>query len=176
MQHQRSYGCALAGFMVCSAHLIAQTTPISTTEPGVTTGMVGLAPSQTARINVLNLNPMAGTPVICSVQLQFVNPENSVLKQAIVANIPPGQAAALELKREEIADMTTLRQSIRGVVRNPLGLPPVASGAAPIAVPPACTIMTTLELFDDLTGVTHVVTAATRPLPAGPIPVPTPAH
>ena len=168
MLNQRYPWCALAGIILCGAHLMAQTSaaPIA---PGaaVTTGMVGIAPTQTARINVLNLNPVVGTPVVCSVLLQFVDANDNVLKSATISNIPPGQAAGLNLMREEIPDSTVTREHIRGVVRNPL-----IPAAGSTAVPAGCSVFTTLEVFDDVSGDTLTFTSHVKPVPVAAVPVP----
>ena len=172
MKHRLFAWCALAA-LCASVHLSAQTsTPAATTVPGVTSGMIGVAPEQTARLNVLNLNPVVGTPTICSVELQFVDALNKLLKTDIVSNIPPGQAVALDLRREDIAAASPARQEIRGVVRNPAILPPATASGPNIPVPPACKIAANVEVFDEVTGVTQAVVGAGHPLPPSPIPVP----
>lgn len=173
MKYRHFAWCALAGILA-SANLMAQTSaPAATTIPGATSGMIGVAFDQTARLNVLNLNPDAGTPTVCSVQLEFVDAQNNVLKQSIVANIPPGQAVALDLRREDIAAATPARLEVRGVVRSPAILPPAtASGSPNIPVGPACKVAANVETFDDANGATLAIVGVVHPLPASPVPVP----
>lgn len=171
MKHRHFAWCALAA--VCaSVPLAAQTsTPAATTIPGVTSSMIGVAPAQTARLNVLSLNPVVGTPAMCSVELQFVDAGNNVLKTETVANIPPGQAVALDLRREDIATATPARLEIRGVVRNPAILPPAAASGPNIPVTPACRIAANVEVFDDNTGTTLAVVGVAHELAPSPVPV-----
>jgi hypothetical protein len=150
----------------------AATTP--TFQLAVTTGVVGIALSQTAQLNVLNLTPViAGvTAVICTAQLEFYDAQGTLVKQMLVNNILPGTAASLPLKRLDITSVppATPRAEVRGVVRTgPSPTPPpagTAGGAPTIAfpVPLGCQVMITLEVFDDATGITHVVTTDTRPM------------
>jgi hypothetical protein len=66
-----------------------------------TTGMVGFTTNQTARLNVLNLNPVpataAGTqPTNCTVELQFFEAKNNMVAQTMVSNFAPGTATFLD--------------------------------------------------------------------------------
>ena len=57
MRHQCSFGTALAAIFACGQLALAQPSAIPTNQTS-TTGMVGFTTNQTARLNVLNLNPV----------------------------------------------------------------------------------------------------------------------
>src|SRR5580698_1383325 len=65
-------------------------------EQSYTTGMVGFTTAQTARLNVLNLNPVPATtattttPSNCNVALQFLDNKGVVISQTTVSNFAPG--------------------------------------------------------------------------------------
>jgi len=172
MKSQCLFGTALAAALAFGAPLMAQTTtlpPIVTVPQPVfqqsfTTGMVGFTLNQTARLNVLNLNlnaiPNAYTtvPANCTVQLQFFDGSNNSLGQFVVPNFAAGTATAFDLKREAVKSATASRVEIRGVVTvNPA--PTVVESPAAIGY---CSVVTTLEIFDDTTGSTVALTSDTR--------------
>jgi len=163
MKHSMIGRCVLTGLFGFGAHLMAQTAiPIPLFHPTVTTGMVGVSLNQTARLNVLNLNPapastgMAATN--CTVELQFFDGQGNSVKQTVVPNFAPGKATSLDLKRAEVTDTSAVRTEIRGAVT-------VNPTPAPMGTPAAtgyCSIFATLEVFDDSTGATQVLTSDTR--------------
>ena len=167
-------GAALCAALSSETRLMAQAATTPTFQLAVTTGVVGVVLSQTAQLNVLNVTPVIPgvTAVICTAQLEFYDAQGTLVKQMLVNNIPPGTAASLPLKRLDITSvpLATPRAEVRGVVRTgPSPTPPPAGtggGAPTIAfpVPLGCQVMTTLEVFDDATGITHVVTTDTRPM------------
>lgn len=171
MKYRHFASFALAGILA-SAHLAAQTSTSAAVTRNRTSGMIGVALNQTARLNALSLNPNTGTPIVCSVQLQFVDAQNNVLKTATVANIPPGQAVALDLRREDITTATPARLEIRGVVVDPAAPPPVSAGGTNIPVGPACRIAANVEVFDDTTGATQAMVGVVRRLAPSPVPAP----
>jgi hypothetical protein len=160
---------ALAGIFACGQTAWAQSvidipTPVlSVFQQNYTTGMVGFTTNQTARLNVLNLNPVsttATTPATCSVGLQFFDGQNKSLKEVVVTNLAPHTATSLDLRRMEVTSQTGLRAEIRGmVVMNPTA----ATAGAPTSIS-FCNVITTLEIIDDLTGGTVALTSDTRAL------------
>ncbi|HEV3332279.1 MAG TPA: hypothetical protein VG096_14920 [Bryobacteraceae bacterium] len=126
--------CALIGIFSVGAPLFAQaTTPVFS--QAVTTGIVTFSLNQSAQLNVLNLSPVpvkAGTAPVCPVQLEFRDAQNNLLKQLLVSNVPPGDAASLLLDRTEAPNTSVSRFAIRGVVRTGL----VTPSASPIALNP----------------------------------------
>ncbi|HLJ50696.1 MAG TPA: hypothetical protein VKU01_32005 [Bryobacteraceae bacterium] len=113
-----------------------------------TAGMVGLAPGQTARLNVLNpgLPAPAGTAVICSGTLSIQDDKQNELKNTSVS-VLPGQSSAVDLNADTDLKIST-RIQIRGVV----------SSFRTCLVP-------TLEIFDNATGKTTVIVTQTNVTP-----------
>jgi hypothetical protein len=161
-----SWRFASAGLLLFAAHAVAQVSSNFAYQQAATTGMAGFTSAQTARLNVLNVSPLAAAAQSCKVQLAFYDEKNNLLKQSTVIGLAPQTATSLDLNRPEVASVspTALRAQIRGVVLSglPLLANPVAPGASVIVVS-ACTVTTTLEIFDSATGVTQVITSDTRP-------------
>ena len=132
-----------------------------------TTGMVGFTVNQTARLNVLNLNPVPATaqPTAnnCTVELQFFDEKSTLLKQFVVPNFAPGTATSFDLPRSAVTSQTSSRAQIRGVVVVNPAPTPVGS---PATTGP-CSVMTTLEIFDAVTGSTVSLTSDTRAIGSG---------
>jgi hypothetical protein len=139
----------------------------STSSPAIlapqlmTFGMVGLAANQTARLNALAL-PMGG-PIIaggsCQVTIEFFNEQGTSLKTS-TQPVNGGAAVHLDLQRGDL-DADTDRREIRGTVRSSFVLPP---GVA-VPVFAGCTLVPTLEVFDQENGRTMAVLESTRSLP-----------
>jgi hypothetical protein len=157
-------GAAVIGVGV----LFGQTIGGPTYLQAVTTGIVSLSMNQTAQLNVLNANPVAGTTgataTICAVEIEFRDSSYALLKQTAIANILPGASASLTLTRAEAGSLTTPRFGIRGIVRtNPVTVT-TGGTTTPISLFSGCPVMPTLEVFDSTTGNTQFVTADTRSL------------
>jgi hypothetical protein len=123
--------------------------------------MIGFTTNQTARLNVLNLNPAATStpaPANCTVELRFFDPQNNLLSQFVVPNFAPGTGTFLDLERAAVTSQTTPRAEIRGVVVVNPAPTPVAS-PAPVGF---CSVVVTLEIFDASTGSTVAFTSDTR--------------
>ncbi len=139
-----------------------------------TTGMVGLAENQTARLNLLNpgVQPPA-TGAICSAGVTFIDGQGSVLKSATVT-VSPGASGGLNLDSEvDLSIGYGARREIRAVITLPGVLPPVTATATTPPLVPACKLIPTLEIFDTPTGRTlvtlggiHMVPSATVVTPA----------
>jgi hypothetical protein len=172
------FSLTLAGFFAFAAQSMAQNAivaePMAMVQPAVTTGMAGLTTNQTARLSVLNLNSTSITtatltpPINCTVELQFFDAQNKSLKQAVVLNFAPQTATTLDLKRSEITTQTANRAEIRGQIN----VNPTSTPVANPTVPGYCTIFTTLQIFDETTGSTVVLTSDTRVTNAGPFVIP----
>jgi hypothetical protein len=161
MKYSSVIRCALIGGLALSIPLMAQTTTTPTFLQAVSTGMVGLSLNQTAQLNVVNLNPVAGTPAAtattCTVELQFFDGSNNMPKQAVINNVLPGTAASLTLARTEAPNLSVPRFAVRGVVRtSPVS--PTAGANAPIVLA-GCAVKTTLEIYNNDTGNTQLVTS-----------------
>lgn len=169
-------GTSVLLVLIISAGLATAQTTTPTFESAVTTGLVGFAPStQTAQLNVLNLaNPLASTTTnTCPTDLEFHDAQNNVLKSLQVSNVPAGTAVSLTFRLSDLpAGTVVFRTDIRGVVKsNPIVTGPIAAGTATLIPFSTCAFLTTLELFDNTTGVTQTFTSDTRPF-ATPLAVP----
>ncbi len=148
----------LLGILLFGSSLTAQTTTTPTFLQAVSSGIVSFTVNQTAQLNVVNLNPVAGTPgaaaTICTVELQFFDSNFSLLKQVVINNINPGSATSLTLARNEVTGATASRVGIRGVVRT---APQTPTTATPVAFT-GCPVKATLEIYNNDTGATQAVT------------------
>jgi hypothetical protein len=170
--------CLLAVALTLTAPLLAQTPitlpggvigPLPVPQQTFTTGMVGFATNQTARLNVFNLNPVpamtttTGTtptqPANCTVALQFYDNKGALVSQSVAPNFAPGASTSFDLPRASVTSETSVRAEIRGVVVvNPT--PTAVESPAPLGF---CSLLTTLEIFD-ASGSTVALTSDTRPV------------
>jgi hypothetical protein len=123
-----------------------------------TFGVVGLAAGQTARLNLLNPGSSLLTPgeatspaAACFAQITFLDSTGKTLKTASV-NALPGQSTPFDLNRDTDLTTTAQRVEIRATVQ---AMPNPTAGAT--AVPFFCSVIPTLEVFDNSTGKTTVV-------------------
>lgn len=155
-------------FTMASAAVFAQ----STTAPAEvmrTTGMIGLAEGQTARLNVLNpgvLAPAVG--VICPATLAFIDGAGKVLKSASVS-VNPGQSQRFDLFSD--ADLN-LAPDARTEIRAVIDIPGIVAAGSTAMQPAACTLIGTLKIFDSLTRRTQAVLGGTHDVPAAPVATP----
>lgn len=156
--------CRISVFALAAVGAFAQ----STIPPMVTktSGMVGVAEGQTARLNVLN--PGVAAPalgMICSATLSFLNSAGTVLKSATVTVTPGSAAAPFDLSGDsDLKLFLDEREQIRATVSVPAIVPPPASG--PLS---ACTLIGTLEIFDSITKRTQSVLGGFHTVPTGPV-------
>jgi hypothetical protein len=176
MSHCVFYKSALAGLLLFGSPFLVQAQTVSTSTPGssVTTGIVGVTSTQTARLNVLNLQPVIPgvAATACPATLEFYDDSGAQLKQLAVTNISPATAASLVFK--PAIPSTAARAQIRAVVFTPS--PSVANpGANPSSTPTptpfipvraGCSMMASLEIIDDATGATHTFTTDLRAMPS----------
>jgi hypothetical protein len=165
---------ALAGLLLFGGQFFAQAQTVSSGTPGVvvTTGIVGVTSTQTARLNVLNLQPVIPgvAAVACPATLEFYDDAGAQLKQLAVSNISPANAASLVLKPAIPSAAVGARAQIRAVVFTPS--PSVANpGSGPMPVPTmlvraGCNFMASLEIIDDATDATHSFTTDLRAMPS----------
>src|ERR1700690_673874 len=111
---------ALAGVLLFGSQFFAQAQTISTGIPGslVTTGIVGVTSTQTARLNVLSLQPVIPgvAAVRCPATLEIYDDSGPLLKQLVVDNISPATAASLTFKPPVPSAAANSRAQIRAVV------------------------------------------------------------
>jgi hypothetical protein len=164
------YAQRICVFTVAAAGAFAQviTTPAVTR----TTGMIGLAEGQTARLNVLNpgAGPSSVAPVAvatCSAILEFLDGAGTVLKTMSV-NVTPGQSAPFDLFSDADLNLALdTRTEIRALIIPPAVIPVVSTGSTPMQ-PAACRLIGTLEIFDSLTKRTQAVLGGMHDVPAAP--------
>lgn len=140
--------------------LAAQTIPVATVR---TTAMVGIAAGQTARLNVLNpgvLPPALGT--VCTAEVAFLDGAGTVRKTAPVT-VDPGRSVFVDLHSDTDLALTPAdRLEIRATITEPGALPPLpTSNSGSPATAPACKLVATLEVFDNVTGRTQAIVGRT---------------
>ena len=148
----------------------AQTVSPSAPQSALTTGLVGVTSAQTARLNVLNLQPVIPgvAATLCQATLEFYDDTGALLKQLAVPNISPATAASLVFKPTVPSAAAGARAQIRAVVLTPLnfGFNPGASSPTPtMPAISACNVMASLEIIDDSSGTTHTLTTDLRAMP-----------
>jgi hypothetical protein len=142
----------------------AQAQPNISVGPQLATfGMVGLAANQTARLNAVG-QPMGG-PIIagasCEVTLEFFNDQGASLKTSMPLKVVGGQSVQFDLQRGDI-DGDSDRREVRGTVRTSFVGPQAA--AIPVVFG-GCSVIPTLEVFDQESGRTMAVLESTHALP-----------
>jgi hypothetical protein len=143
---QRFYRLLTAAAFTAAAAL-SQTTASGTVTETSNTPAIGLASSETAQINVVNVasNSSSGTAASCTGTISFLNASGTVIGTATPFTVASGVIASVSLPFAK-AGVTGTRTEIRGVVARTVTL---NSG-----VP--CGLEATLETYDTSTGVTHV--------------------
>ena len=169
---------ALAGLLLAGTHFLAHAQTISSSNPVsiMTTGIVGVTSLQTARLNVLNLQPVIPgvTAIVCQATLEFYDDTGALLKQLVVANISPTAAASLAFKPAVSSTAPGARAQIRAVLVTPspfafASSPPGNGSTLPVPMPimpvrQGCSLMASLEIVDDSTGATSTFTSDLRPM------------
>jgi len=118
-----------------------------------TTGMIGVADGQTARLNLLNpgvLAPAMG--MICTANVAFVGDDGTFLKTTTLSVIP-GRSLSFDIRSDtDLSIAAGDRREIRAVIMMPPAATPSSTGSAA----PACKLIPTLEIFDTVSGRTLV--------------------
>ena len=131
----------LAGILLVASRARGQENPLPA-PPDFTFGMVGVAPGQTARLNVVNIGSAIPSTIPCFLVLAFLDESGKQLKQRFV-QVDGGKAAFLDLP----ASGDGGRVQIRGLGFNPLLIP----------VSLSCRLLPTLEVFNNDTGVSSLI-------------------
>ena len=158
--------CVLAA----TAAALAAQPAIPTTLANVrTTGMIGIADGQTARLNLLNPGvqaPLLG--IICTATVSFLDGDGGLLKSATFSVIP-GKSLSLDLHSDtDLNIVAGDRREIRAVISIPnisIIPPPPATTPTPIAAAASCTVVPTLEILDTASGRTLVTLGHTVNVP-----------
>jgi len=132
------------------------TTTTSTYPPQFSFPPVGVAPTETAQINVANLasNSSSGTAASCTGTISFLDSAGATIGTAASFTVTSGQIFAAMLPFTSIGSST--RAEIRGLVQWT-----TSSSTAP------CNLQSSFELFDTSSGVTHLVMGGAGGGPAG---------
>jgi hypothetical protein len=156
-------------FALAAVGVYAQTAPNEPVQETRTTGIVGIAQGQTARLNALNPGVAApATGVACSALFTFLDDSGNLLKSKTVS-VAPGTSSPIVL--DSVIDLSLAvdqRREIRATITIPPVLPPTG---ATTAVAPACELIGTLEIFNTIDGHT-LVTLGTVHLVPGPVATP----
>jgi hypothetical protein len=130
---------------VCAAGASAQTTS-STITRNTPFPPIGLASSETAQVNVVNLanNNSSGTAASCTGTISFLNTSGSAIVAATPFTVTRGQifSATLPFAKTAASGRTTIR-----------GLVSLTESAT--SNNPPCELQISMETFDTSTGVTH---------------------
>lgn len=142
-------------------------------QPGAGFAVVGVAATQTARINVVNEAPPAprggDSEVLpgCRVVLQFYGADGTVLKEWAVEDLAPGKIEFLDLGKADRPGKS-LRTPIRAVAR--FGY---AGGAnPPRGLLEGCRVVPSLEIYDSESGKADLVITEAKALPGASMSVP----
>ena len=157
MRHTGSFGSrrivALA-VLTCLAAVAASAGP--SPHMRIDFGMLGLARGQTARLNVVFVNPSDGGRRVRDsdpewlVDLSFVGPDGATLVPAVQRRLVPGQSSFVDLNFTDIALPEGDRVQIRAVVRGHAVGRRVGGIDDPNIIP-------SLELVDTETGRTQLI-------------------
>ena len=153
MSFVRSSYLFILGAVAC----FAQTTP-ATANITQTTGTVGIAEGETARLSLVNPGTVPpAAPTSCTATIMYINPASAIIKLTTV-NIPPGQSMSLDLHSDTDLHLASgQRAQIRGVITTMVS---ASTGGTT-----ACVLVPTLEIFDSTTGRTQVVLTQTQTVP-----------
>jgi outer membrane receptor protein involved in Fe transport len=135
--------------LILAAGGMAQTTSATVTR-STSFPAVGLASSETAQINVVNLaaNPTTGTAASCASSISFVNANGATIGTAKSFTVTAGQAFSATLP------YSTTAASGRTLVRGIVSLTVITgSGVGP------CLLDSSFETFDTASGASHVYLA-----------------
>ena len=152
MSFVRSSYVLILGAAVCLAQHATSAANIAQT-----TGTVGLAAGQTARLNVVNPGAVPpATPTACTASLAFVNLFGAMIRLTNVS-LAPGMSAFLDLHDSDLGLGAGDRAQIRGVVTT---MVTASTGGTT-----ACSLVPSLEIFDATSGRTLVVLTQTQTVP-----------
>lgn len=123
----------------------AQTTTTTTTTRNVNLLPIGLAPTETVQVNLLNLATASsnGTAASCTGSVSFINSAGTVIGAATPFTIASEALSSVALPFAKASTGTT-----RILVRPQIALTTTSNTP--------CSLTYTLETYDTTTGVTHI--------------------
>jgi hypothetical protein len=153
-------------FALMAVGLSAQTATTPPAQETLTSGIVGIAEGQTARLNALNAGvvPPAATGASCSGLLAFVADDGTILKTKTVS---VAAGASGEIVLDSVLDLAlavNARRDIRATITIPPVPPPTA--ASTTSVTPVCKLIGTLEIYNTLNGHTQVTLGTVHLVPS----------
>lgn len=167
MRHPNAGIFALVLFVTGMAAAQMTSPPASFTQVE-SSGIVGITGGQTARLNVLNLSStiLNGAGTSCTAQVTFLDDQDTTLKTASVT-VDPGKSMPVDYP-----STASVRQQIRvtiGISRPNVTAP---MPGMPVAVPVSyCSLVPTLEIFDNSTSKTTFVVSDFHYVFAYPVPL-----
>jgi hypothetical protein len=144
--------------------LSAQSVPPVT----LSTGIIGIAAAQTARLNLLNVGaPPSAVGLTCTAAVAFLDGAGIVLKSTTLT-IAPGTSMGFDVRSDTDLGLLALgdRREIRATISIPALTPTPASSTAAV---PTCRLIPTLEMFNSITGQTQVVLGHVETIPVVPV-------
>jgi hypothetical protein len=155
MFHYIRFACVLMASTVAALAQPAIVAPLANVQ---TTGIVGIADAQTARLNLLNPGVQAPLSAIaCTATVTFIDGDSNQLKSATFT-VTPGKSSYLDLRSDTDLNLAAGdRSEIRAVISilTTTTIPPPPS-TTPVAASTSCSVIPTLEIFDTSTGRTLV--------------------
>ena len=156
------HACLLAAIAFAQAPtpLPPITAPVSLTRSYVFLP-VGLAPTETAQVNVVNTAQVPATTTTavssCTGTISFLNASGAVIGKPTPFTVTAGQVFSASLPYGSAGVTGGARPEIRGEVQ----VTPTATTTTttPPTFAPACSLSYSFETFDTGTGVTHVFIA-----------------
>jgi hypothetical protein len=152
MRHQTLFAALLLAGV--SAFGQVTTTAIHTSTTNLPP--VGLAPSETLQVNLVNtiVVPTATPPPSCTGSVSFYNSSGTLIGSAKPFTLSGGQIFSVPLPYSSVGAGGS-RTEVRAEISVNNILPPTPTGALP-PVSAGCFLAISLESYDAATGVTHV--------------------
>jgi hypothetical protein len=149
----KRYLLLAAAVAACTAATALADSDTTTSTRTSTFAPVGLASSETAQVNLVNLasNSSSGTAASCAGSVTFLNPSGTAYVAATTFTVTSGQIVSVKLPFASTA--ASARTEFRAVVSLTVG-----GSSAP------CELQSSLETYDTTTGVTHVFLAGPQSL------------
>ncbi len=135
------------------------TSPVWAATENDHSGMIGIVTGQTVRINVVNT---IGDPDILPspVTLKFLNSAGRVIGTQRTINLRPGRSVSLDLNADTLELGTGVRYQLRVLVTK--------TDDPETPINEAKEIISTVEIFDNNTGMTRLVIRGFNPQPDPP--------
>lgn len=169
---------AFAGAVLFGSQFLAQAQTTTAAQSAVTSGIVGLASTETAQLNVFNLQEVAAsttaTSAACEVTLYIYNLTTGGVVSSALKTIAPGGFISLSYPAATTAGLSASaasRTEIRAAVVEQ-AMPAANTSSTVMPVSTACNVFPSLEIVDVPGSSTHIFTTDFRAMtPSGPQPL-----